>query len=174
MSDTSVSSPPPDTRLSSASKAEIRQYTCGECHIFALALHRKFGWRIHLVLDNDEPYWIDDSDIHNFIPAVVHAYALDENDMAWDVCGRRTLSHVHAEANEKWHIGDYDSTQIHSEEELKHYVGCWKGNFDEDEIDRPLAEYNDEDVRSAELVAMRVLSAIDGFYPCMPGENPLA
>jgi hypothetical protein len=82
---------------SDAAAAEGAKYTEGECHVFAAALHRRFGWPIHLVVDHSRPHWEDPADPDNAIPTVVHAVAVDPAGNAWDVSGVRSLDAIKTE-----------------------------------------------------------------------------
>lgn len=147
---------------SSATDAELDRWRTGECHVFAVALHRRFGWPIHLVLDADETYWEDPADADNTIPAVVHAFALDREGNAWDIAGCRPEDLVGADLEGWVHVGTRDSDTCTSETALRTWVGCWSEDGDEP-VDRPLAEYTEADVAEADDVALRVLADVPGF-----------
>lgn len=132
---------------SNAQPADIEQYCYGQCHMFAVALHRLTGWPIHLVLDDDEKHWIDPNDDDNWIPATVHAFCIDDQDRFWDVKGIRGRNEVYAELTSWVNIADYRSETLWDEECLKAYTGCWAD--DGEPIDRPLSAYNDLDVEEA-------------------------
>jgi hypothetical protein len=150
---------------SSATEAEIEQYRQGECHVFAVALHRAFGWAILVVLDEGEIYWQDPNDADNYIPSVVHAYAVDPAGTAWDIAGARPESEVAHETARWVHIQRYGSDECDSEGEIKVYVGSWSDEESAapESIDRPLADYGERDVAEAAAVADRVLSALPGY-----------
>lgn len=147
---------------STASESDIELYTKGSCHVFAAALNRLFGWRILLIVDNDEHFWEDDADPDNYIPAVVHAYAVDGNDMAWDIRGTRPRSDVRDEIENEHIIGSYGTDWISSPDEMEMYVGCWADDGEEP-IERPLLPYAEKDVEEAMETARAVLSGIAGF-----------
>lgn len=138
---------------STASSSDIERYSWGECHVFAVALHRRFGWPMKIVTDLAERYWEDPDDPDNYIPSVVHVYAVDENDMAWDISGVRPVSEIYHDLNTWCKVKEYDSEMVHSEAGLRYFVGCWSDDPDTDEIDRPLMIYDDDDVLMAEQVA---------------------
>lgn len=150
---------------SSANPDQIDIYTSGSCHILAVALHRKFGWGIHVVLDQDERYWEDPADADNWIASVIHVYAVDNHGNAWDIQGVRPLSEVRQEIQSMHTVGEYDSDDVYAEDELKSYVGCWTDDPDEEPIDRPLFEYDEQDVAEAAVVADEVLSVLPGYHP---------
>ena len=152
--------------MPSAASPEDREfYATGMCHAFAVALHRRFGWTIHLVLDQGERYWEDPEDPGNWIPAVVHAYAVDGDLNAWDIFGMRPFSDVRLEAEGLFAVRGYDSEEVRSEDELRAYVGFWADEPSEP-IDRPLADYDDRDVDDALRATMLALGHLPGF----PGE----
>lgn len=141
---------------SNAQPDEIDRYCYGECHVFAVALHRLTGWPIHLVLDDDEKYWVDPDDDDNWIPATVHAFCVDDQDRFWDIKGIRGRNEVYAELTSWVNIGDYRSETIWDEDGLKTYTGFWA---DEGEpIDRPLSSYNDFDIEEATKTLERLFS----------------
>jgi len=147
-------STPAQSIASTATPDDINRYTQGECHVLAVALHRRFGWPIYLVLDAGEPYWTDPEDDDNSIPTVCHAYAISPDGLAWDVRGAQTLAAVRQEAQDLWAITSYDSDTLYNEEELRLYVGCWSD--DEWIVDRPLESYDEEDVTAAQTVLSRI------------------
>ena len=153
--------------ISTASKDEIDTFTQGECHILAVALHRRFGWPIYLALDASEPYWTDPEDDYNTILTVCHAYAISPDGLAWDVFGARPLEAVPAEATSFYDIKEYDSDLVYSEDELRLYVGCWSDEGG-DEIDRPLFEYTQKDVD----YATRVLDSIFTSEQLLASDRP--
>lgn len=153
---------------SHATQAQIDEYSSGSCHILAVALHRHLGWEIDVRLDNGEPYWTDEADPDNFIPAVLHVYAIDPHDQAWDIRGVRPCNEIGEEMESMYFPSGPDSDQLRNELQLRPYVGCWAEAFDDEqaqEIDRPLCDYTDEDVALAWGVACRVFKAVAGFDP---------
>lgn len=151
------------TVASAASPDQVELYTQGMCHVFAVALHRAFGWSIHLVLDQAETWWEDSRDPDNRIPAVVHAYALDPAGNAWDILGSRPLGEAQEELSDWVHVREYDSETVHDEKGLAHWCGCWQDEDDGSEVDRPLSGYDETDVEEAISAAFGTLSGIDGF-----------
>lgn len=151
---------------SSASEEDKLRYMEGDCHLLAVALHRKLGWRIQAQLDQADPFWQDENDSDNFIPNVLHVYALDGQGRAWDIMGRRPESMISGEMEELFSPQDPSSDEMRSESELKMYVGCWAEACDGEEveeIDRPLGEYSDQDIEQAWQVAARVFAGMEGF-----------
>lgn len=147
---------------SRASPGELDVYTSGSCHILAVAIHRVSGWPIHLVLDQTERWWEDPADPDNWIPSVAHAYCIDPSGNAWDIEGVRPLAHVPEEVRTRYGVMEYDSDEIFSEEALVMYVGCW-GDEGEEQIDRPLWEYSNDEVAEAWEVACQALGHLPGF-----------
>lgn len=155
---------------SKASRAEMELYSSGECHVLAAAFCRKAGWPILLVLDMAERWWEDPSDPDNFIPSVVHAYALDPDGYAWDIAGRRPTGDVPSDAHARFQVMEYGSDELRSEGELRAYVGCW-GEEGED-IERPLWDYADDDIEAAWEAACRALGHLPGFPAEVPACAP--
>lgn len=135
---------------SAADEDDIRLYSQEFCHVMATALHRMFHCRMLVVLDSDEIYWQDDADPDNFVPSVVHVYALDGQGSAWDVLGVRPQEDVREDVCGRWRILQYDSDEIRGEGELSVYVGD----------DRPLASFTEEDVLEAQECARRIFGAL--------------
>lgn len=121
--------------------------------MFAVALHRAFGWP---VADIDEAYWTDPSDADNIILSVCHVYAVDENGLAWDVRDSRPVPEIPSEMRTWCHIGSLRAINS-TRTDLRHYVGYWGEDETGELIDRPLYEYSDDDVAAAWEVAQRVL-----------------
>lgn len=161
MSDDAHALPVPSVR-SLATEEQAAPWMDGSCHVLAVALHRAHGWRIHLALDEGSPFWEDPEDADNCIPSVLHAYAVDPDGMAWDARGARPLGEVESECKAIWHVSYYGSDELRSEGELRTYVGCW-GEEGEDEVDRPLAEYGEEDVAEAQAFAESFLGRVEGY-----------
>lgn len=153
---------------SAAGEAEAAPWMEGMCHVLAVALHRAHGWRIHLVLDEGEPYWEDPADADNTIPSVLHAYAVDPDGVAWDALGARPLGEVAEECRLRWPIACYGSDELRSEAELRAYVGCW-GEEGGEEVDRPLVSYGERAVDEAAAFAQSSLAGLPG-YPA--GRSP--
>ncbi len=161
---------------SSADVDELGRYSWGQCHVFAVALHRLTGWPIHLVLDDGDPYWVDPNDDQNWIASTVHAFCVDDQDRFWDIKGIRPRNDVHPEMMAFWDIADYNSRLLYSEDDLKEFVGCW-GDEGQEEIDRPMENYNDEDIALATEVIRRAFEhllppEVDVTAPVEPVGGP--
>lgn len=146
---------------STASDAQIETYGAGQCHVFAVALHRMFGWQIEVIRDDEERWWEDDADSDNFIPAVVHVYAIDDLDNAWDIRGVRPSPQVHDECQELYHVGATSGDTCRGEGEISTYVDSLEENGDQ--IELPLGSYTQQDIDQACRVAVRVLAHLPGF-----------
>lgn len=146
---------------STATPEEIEVYTQGACHIFAVALHQMFGWQIEIVRQDDEVWWQDEQDADNFIPAVVHAYAIDAFDNAWDIRGVRPASQIHHECQELFDVDETSGDTCRSEAEIKTYVGVL--DLEGEQIDLPLGAYTDADTQRAKETAVRALHGLPGF-----------
>lgn len=155
--------------LSSATPNDIANYCHGECHVFAVALHRLTGWSMHVVVDNDEHHWTSDEDDDDFIPVVVHVLCEDEAGNYWDVRGSRPLNSLYEEMMGWSSIMDYGSTTAWSEDDLKTYVGFWG---DPEPIDRPLNAYDEDDIQKAMEAARRLLSVLPGYAESMTVPAP--
>lgn len=147
---------------SSATEAEIDEYSTGSCHILAVALHRKLGWNFELRLDNGDPYWVDEEDGDNFLGSVIHVYALDQDMRAWDVRGVRPYGEITREIEDAHYPMEQGSDELRSEQELASYVGCWSQEGEEP-IDRPLNDYTEEEVEKAWELAKRIFASIPEF-----------
>jgi hypothetical protein len=146
---------------SAATAEDIERYCGGECHVFAVALSRLTGWPMHVVTDEDEPYWSDE-DGEDMIPSVIHVLCMDEEGRFWDVRGCRPGDTLFDEMTSWQPIGAYGSDTHCTEADIRHYTGCW-GEDEEEEIDRPLAEFSESDVDEATETVRRVLGAMPGF-----------
>lgn len=146
---------------SEADDDEIDAYTTGMCHIFAAALNRNLGWQLLVVVDQGEIYWENPADECDYIPSVVHVYALDEDGRAWDIKGVRSYSDIKDDVESWCHVQCFDTDFCNSEDDLRRYVGYWS---DEGEpIDRPLESYTVQDIDEAWEVAERALANIPAF-----------
>ena len=143
-------------------------YCEGRCHELAVALHRLFGWELLLVTDPNDPYWQDPEDDDNFIPSVVHVYAVDPAGNAWDAFGVRPADHARSDCEERFVIKGVDTDWLRHEDELQTYVGEWG---DPDIIDRPLFAYTDLDIDRAWADAQRFLAHVPG-WPLAPSMGP--
>ena len=144
--------------VSQASDDDIEQYTSGECHVFAVVLHRMLGWQMLACLDYGETYWADPSDPDNFISSVNHIFAIDPEGNAWDVMGARKYEDIRAEVESWCSISDYVSEELCSELDLAMYVGEWGEDESGDPIDRPLHAFTEADVQEATEKALRIFS----------------
>lgn len=148
---------------STATEGERETYTQGACHVFALALHRAFGWPMQVVMDDrGEPHWENPEDPDDFILQVCHVYALDEAGMAWDVLGVRPETEVALELREDYGLWQGSTDECRNEGELAPHVDG-RPEHGDDGIDRPLHAYSEEDVAQAAEVARRVLDSLPGF-----------
>lgn len=144
--------------VSQATEDDIDQYTTGECHVFAVALHRRFGWPMMTVLDYGEPYWENPEDSEDFIPAVCHVFAIDPDGHAWDVMGVRKREDVREEVESWCSISDYVAEYLSVEDELAPYVGVWGEDEEGNLIDRPLHAFTEKDVEEATEKAFRIFA----------------
>lgn len=147
---------------SNANEAQREEFSQGSCHILAVALHRHLDWPIVIALDYDEPFWQSDTDPDDFIPAVIHAYALDEDGLAWDILGARHEDSVSKQLNDLFDIGQLEIDILHREEALSMYVGYW-GDDDDHLIERPLWDYDDQDIDRAWQLACDIFGHLPRF-----------
>ena len=152
-----------------ASEGQIAEYSEGFCHVFAIALHKEFGWSMLVVTDDNEVWWEDEDDPDNFIPAVNHVYAVDANGLAWDIAGCRQEGDVAAEVAERFGVMETSQDECRGLGEMVMYVD---GLSDDDDIERPLFSYSQADVDRALAVAKQVLSCLPGFPSDLPVEAP--
>lgn len=141
--------------LGQPTDGEKELYLCGSCHVFAAALHRAFGWPFLVMTDPDLAWWTDPTDADNFIPAVVHVYALDPNGEAWDILGHRPAGSVVAELSARHpDVERFDEDVVCQLTELGMYVDGLGG----EDIDRPLHRIEHSDVDTALETALRLYS----------------
>lgn len=150
--------PPADkhgTPIASAADGSDRElYLQGSCHVLAAALHRRYGMSILVVCDPDSPYWSDPADADNFIPSVLHCYAVDADGTAWDVLGGRPVEAVARELLDRHpDVERTDTELLHAEDDLALFVD----GMTSDGIDRPLHAYTETDVAEADACALRAL-----------------
>lgn len=147
---------------SSATEEDIEQYTQGYCHILAVALHRELGWQIEVVRQDDEIWWEDEHDPDNCIQAVLHVYAIDPSNQAWDIRGVRPEGDIPSEIKGEYHTDQISSDTCRNEGELATYVGTMEDDAGQ-EVELPLWSYTEQDINSAWQVAQRTLSHLPGF-----------
>ena len=156
---------------SQATPEECVEYSEGSCHYLALALHQKLGWEMSVQIDQAEHFWEDEADGDNYLPAVLHVYAIDPNGQAWDIHGRRPQDEIREDIEARFSPMEPDSDDCRSEGELRCYVGEW-ADAGEDPIERPLHTYTQEDLDRAWQVAVRVFDGMAGFIPAVPVSAP--
>lgn len=157
---------------SKANAGELECYTWGACHHLAIALNRKLGWAIQVQTDSAEPYWQDENDADNFLPAVLHVYAIDPSGRAWDVRGCRPESDINQEIEDHYAPSEPGSELVFNEDGLRCYVGCWSEDDLGEDIDRPLDEYTEQDIAEAWEMAVRIFEGMAGFDPHPPPALP--
>lgn len=157
------------THDSLAPESLQEQYSQGDCHHLAVALHRHLGWELVLVLNPDEPYWEDEEDDENFIASVTHVYAVDPQHRAWDVFGCRPAGQMVPECKDRfggWNLG---SDWVGPESELSTYVGCWGAP---EAIERPLGEFTEADVATAWAHAQGIFAGIPAWEQALVPSAP--
>lgn len=152
--------------VSRATDDDIEAYTQGQCHVLAVALHRQLGWQIEVVRQENEIWWQDEADPDNYIPAVVHAYAVDGQGQAWDIRGVRAEDAIHEEIAALFGEREVSCDTCRGEGELATYVGSTlieNEEGDEEEVELPLDAYTDADVEEAWQMALKTLGGLPGF-----------
>jgi hypothetical protein len=67
-----------------------KKYKCGYCHVFALALHRVFGYQIAMIEDKDRYMWSDEHPGKE-LPYIPHVFCI-KNGYTIDAIGVRKIS----------------------------------------------------------------------------------
>ena len=137
-----------------AADDDIRAYTAGDSHTLAVALHRRFGWRMMVVTDARDPFWKEPGNGDGDIPSVVHVYAVDGNGDAWDIRGKRPVTAARDDCYSYFNVQDFYFDDCDDEDDLSYYVGVWSDNGEP--VERPLPYYSEQDIADAEAVIVRV------------------
>lgn len=130
-------------------------YMRGGCHLFAIAALDllstdavPLGYRV--VTDPEEPFWVNEEDPDDQIPAVIHVYAVlrgSEGEVAIDVLGARPLEKAVAECAERFGIECPDFEDYRDLEGLRDLI---EEEADPDMADRrPLWPISAEEIRTA-------------------------
>lgn len=149
------------------SEEALEQFTTGECHVLALALHRAYGLKIMAVVDYSEPYSsiVDDNgDKGEDIPSVIHVYAVDAAGMAWDIRGARPADRkaIMADITEAFpdlcHCEGNLSTEDWSEDDVARHSA---------NDDMPLFHYGEADIGKALGIFNASLAACGLIMNCV-------
>lgn len=128
------------------SPRDFDHYTSGACHVFAIALHRTFGWEMVAMTDFSEPYAYDAAgDIE--MPSVWHVYCRDGNGDLHDVTGVRAGQDWPVHFREVFPHCDVDQVSLdvcETEADLSHYM-----DVGADDEDRPLGPAGERDIQEA-------------------------
>jgi hypothetical protein len=128
-------------------------YAYGACHIFAIAAQRLKGGSFLVIEDHEEYFWGSDEDPDDYIPAVLHVFAVwdtSEGQVAVDIFGQRPLEDALAEAQERFRVPHATDDTIPNESLLiEMYVDT------EEDADRPLTSFSESDIEDA----MKILTA---------------
>jgi hypothetical protein len=149
----------------SATEREVDRYTNGECHVFAVAMHRLTDCGFLVVTDPTQPSWVDEEDPDNQIDGVVHVFAL-VGDMAVDVEGTRPADEVEAYCEERFGSFMPTSETVETEEQLWTWVQGRSPDDEELDIERPLSAYDESDVEEASHLVGRL-----GHLSVLPGRR---
>jgi len=118
------------------SHMEPPDYMAGKCHVYAIALHRTYGYRFLVLIDRSERY-------KGGIPAVHHIYAVDTDGHAYDCRGRHDATEIVAQWRHlepgQWHRPDV--LRIDTERGLRRFIS--------DDWNKPLDSYTEADVQAA-------------------------
>lgn len=136
----------------------IREYTSTDSHVFAVALHRLFEWKMLVVTAAGEPFWTGAGEGEQDIPTVVHVYGLDPSGDVWDIRGRRSREAVRDDMYEVFNAQDFEEDVCADEDELAFYVGVWSETGDP--VERPLSTYTNEDIERAKDIMDRLFPSI--------------
>lgn len=133
----------------------FQTYTEGFCHVLALAFKELKGWQIVTVCDASEEVLLDNGNVSD---AVIHVFAVDDNDYLYDVRGRLQGDPV-------------DNTisleLIHNTESLyaDYYYHTEENPLDEIISDSgPLMLYSREDMNEALELAQEILNRYDDTH----------
>lgn len=136
-------------------------YLAGMCHVFALALHREYGFKMLALFDKAERYGQRSG---STVAAVHHIYAVDPDGIAYDRAGIRPAADVvtqwmHVERDTQALVRHRPAkVTLTSEDGLQRYVSDGWG--------RPLRAYTDEQVVAALACAQDILAE---HLPPKPG-----
>jgi hypothetical protein len=109
--------------------ADIKYYTTEGCPHFAIALHRKYGYRIKLLHDMDTG-------------ELAHVYAYDpRNDQAIDIKGRRSEQELKNDPQFNG-ISELSVKELSGESHLKRFMG----------LDKPLHDYDEGEIGEAAAI----------------------
>ncbi len=136
------------------------QYMWGDCHVFAIAMVRKYGGRFLVFEHAQEMHYCGEHGEED-IPIVLHVLALidDENGntFAWDVNGPKDLDDVVEDVADNYSHGVQmvlNQEIIDTEEML---VDCYIDT--EDTGVYPLEQFSEDDVKKALGVVEAVVAA---------------
>jgi hypothetical protein len=125
---------------------EISKYMDGECHVIAVALHRRTGSAFLLLCEDAGDYRNDETG--DPVPSVHHVYGDLQDGTLADIRGIHDRDDVVAqwEAMNDEAGGTFRVVELDTEEELAAYV-C-------DGWDLPLTTYSEDDVAAADALFM--------------------
>lgn len=116
-----------------------QEYMTGECHVFAVAVHRALGYPFVLLVDEADAYAPG-------VPAVHHVYCDDGHGHLVDTRGAHDRTDVLAQWEATEH-GEPSVLELDSEAELDKFCGeGWNV---------PLTSYSEQDVAAASEFATR-------------------
>lgn len=125
---------------------ENSRYMEGECHVMAVALHRRTGSSFLLLCENTSDYRNDETG--DTVPSVHHVYADMQDGSLADVRGVHDRGDVVAQwkAMNDEAGGGFHIVELDTEEELDEFI--------DDGWSLPLTAYSETDVASADTFFM--------------------
>lgn len=150
---------------SKANSTDKIEYTTGECHVLAAALHQKMRWPILVACEAGQVFWRDEADHDISTPLVSHVYAISPDGLAWDIRGAVALKDVVKDM--KFNFGaEVDTYLCERESDFFAYVDNMGKRFKH--LNRPLSAYTQEDIELAWEVAEIVFKGLDIFESAKP------
>lgn len=86
---------------------QISEYKHGRCELFAIALHKMFGYPIR--------FYIDPEDLEMSMPVLIHACNVLDNNTLIDIDGKTNVENI----LDEFDYNELDIVNINSEEEAR-------------------------------------------------------
>lgn len=145
---------------SRATPADINEYSNGECHVLALAMHRKLGWPLLVMCEEGRPFWQDPQNPGRAVPVVRHVYALSPDGLAWDIRGSMRQEDIPEDMQENFGVRSA-AVLVEKEAGMALYVDGMGKRYQG--WQRPLMAFTKEDIDLSWGVAIDLLSGLPGF-----------
>lgn len=126
-----------------ASLQDKDRFLSGSCHLLALAFHQELGWNLACVESHEEDYVAsyEDGTVEE-VPCVLHVYAVDEKNRAWDIMGSRDFKNIRDEMSEIHGVKN-SALSIN----LEFSESSFRENYvSQGKRDLPLTEVNQEEI----------------------------